>query len=354
MTVTDHQADGPRDSLGHGNGGPRALPYDKGPRALPHDNPDNPDDRHDLDLLRAADPVSATEGPWRDRPLNAVAERGLNQLLHRTRTRRARRRVLLWAEAAAVAFATVLALTLPDLGAASATAAPRALHPRAGSAAVPLGLVGRHADAAARDGAPRLRKGAHVRTWSLAMESGPGADRPGTLPEEREVRWRPDGSRTERVESDGRLVSEQSHPPSWSDAPPLARPPHTPAALRSYLTDVRDGAGDRRSAPLTTREILDALPSFLATWTLGARESAALVHLLADSGGLRPAGAVTDRLGRPGQAYVLDTADTYVRYMLILDPADGRALGLEQTFAKDQPDFAAEAGDVMRYDAWRR
>ncbi|GGO42905.1 CU044_5270 family protein [Streptomyces lasiicapitis] len=315
---------------------------------------DHLDDVSDLDLLRAANPVSAVEGPWRDRPLNAVAERGLNQLLHRTRTRRARRRVVLWAEAAAVALAAVLALTVPDLGAATATAAPSALHPRGGSAAVPLDRVVAQAEAAARDGEPRLRRGAHVQTWSLAMESGPGADRPVTLPEEREVRWRADGSRTERVSSDGEFVSERIFPPSRSDAPPQARPPHTPAALRAYLTEVHEPGFPRRTTPATAQEILDSLPSLLETWTLGARESAALVEILADTRGLRPEGAVTDRLGRPGQAYVLDSPGEHMRYMLILDPSTGEALGLEQTFTKDQPDFAVEAGDVMQYNAWRR
>ncbi|WP_037658980.1 hypothetical protein, partial [Streptomyces aurantiacus] len=234
------------------------------------------------------------------------------------------------------------------------TAAPSALHPRAGSAAVPLGLLVERAAAAARDGEPALRKGARVQTWSLALDSGPDADRPVTLPEEREVRWRPDGSRTERVSSDGKLLSTRVYPPSWSDVPPQARPPHTAAALRAYLTDGFDGGVARRADPLTTQEILEFLPSLLETWTLGARESAALVELLADTGGLRPAGAVTDRLGRSGQAYVLDSPGEHLRYMLILDPANGEALGLEQTFTKDQPDFAVEAGDVMEYNAWRR
>lgn len=310
-------------------------------------------DGHDLDLLRAANPVSATSGPWRDRPLNAVAERGLNQLLHSNRTRRARRRVLLWAEAAAVALAAVLALTLPGLGAASATAAPSALHPRAGSAALPLDRLADRAEAAARDGEPRLRKGSHVQSWSLAMDSGPDAERPVTLPEEREVRWRGDGSRTERVEADGKLLSERVHPPSWSDAPPHTRPPHTPAALRSYLTEAREPGFPRRTT-VTAQELLDSLPQLLDSWTLGARESAALARLLADTGGLRAAGAVTDRLGRTGQAYVHETPDEYLRYMLILDPATGAVLGLEVMFTKDQPDFAVRAGDVMSYDAWRR
>ncbi|WP_347232913.1 CU044_5270 family protein [Streptomyces silvensis] len=311
----------------------------------------------DLDLLRAANPVSATVGPWRDRPLDAVAERGLNQLLHTTRVRRvrrARRRVVLWAEAAAVALAAVLALTVPDLGAATATAAPSALHPRAGSAAMPLERIADRAEALARDGGPRLRKGAHVQSWSLAMDSGPDAERPVTLPEEREVRWRPDGSRTERVESDGKLLSDRLYPPSRSDAPPWARPPGTPAALRAYLTEVDQPGFPRRAGPVSIRQLLDTLPQLLDNWTLGARESAALARVLADTGGLRAEGTVTDRLGRTGQAYVYDTPDEHLRYMVILDPDSGEVLGLEVLFTEDQPDFAVRAGDVMSYDAWRR
>ncbi|QCX78023.1 hypothetical protein C9F11_21965 [Streptomyces sp. YIM 121038] len=274
----------------------------------------------ELDLLRAADPVSATEGPWRDRPLDARAERGLNQLLHTSR-RRARRRVVLWAEAAAVALAAVLVLTLPDLAATSATAAPRALHPRAGSAAVPLAEVAERARAAARDGEPGLRRGSHVRTWSLPAESGPRAEPPA----------RPPGAR--------------------------ARPPHTPAGLRAYLTDAYDRGAHRRSGPLTTDQLLDALPRLLDTWTLGARESAALARVLADTEGLRPAGAITDRLGRSGQAYVhrsRGAGDDELRRMLILDPGTGTVLGLEVMFTKAEPRFEVRAGDVRSYSAWRR
>ncbi|WP_030688969.1 CU044_5270 family protein [Streptomyces sp. NRRL B-1347] len=310
----------------------------------------------ELDLLRAADPVSATEGPWRDRPLDARAERGLNQLLHTSR-RRARRRVVLWAEAAVVALAAALVLTLPDLAATSATAAPSALRPRAGSAAVPLAEVAERAAAAARDGEPELRRGSHIQTWSLAMDAGPHAERPVTLPEEREVRWRGDGSRTERVETGGDLVSERVYPPTWADAPPRARPPHTPGKLRSYLTDTYEGGVARASGPLTADHLLDALPQLLDSWTLGARERAALVRVLADTKGLRPAGAITDRLGRPGQAYVYeskDPADEALRRMLILDPGTGDVLGLEVMFTEARPQFAVRAGDVMSYSAWRR
>ncbi|MFF7527224.1 hypothetical protein [Streptomyces pseudovenezuelae] len=88
--------------------------------------------------------------------------------------------------------------------------------------------------------------------------------------------------------------------------------------------------------------------------TLGARESAALVRLLADAEGLRPAGRVTDRLGRPGEAYVYDTPGA--RRMLILDPGTGTVLGLETTatITRDDPRYGIRAGAVLEYSAWLR
>ncbi|MFF4605223.1 hypothetical protein ACFY12_21125 [Streptomyces sp. NPDC001339] len=70
----------------------------------------------ELDLLRAANPVPADGGPWRDGPLDAHAERALNRLLHRTRTRQAGWRLMLRAEAAVLALFAVLAFTLSDVG----------------------------------------------------------------------------------------------------------------------------------------------------------------------------------------------------------------------------------------------
>ncbi|MFE0449022.1 CU044_5270 family protein [Streptomyces fungicidicus] len=213
---------------------------------------------------------------------------------------------------------------------------------------------------------PRRRRGTHVQSWSLGMSHG---EPPVTLPQERILRWTPDGRHTElvvatdprhpgrpvltdeggepRLVDDGRVTGRRTFPPSWSDAPPAAHPPHDPTRLRAYLAET---AND----PLrTTPELLDAAAQLLDNWTLGARESAALTRLLADAGGLRPTGRVTDRLGRPGQAYVYDNAPG-IRHMLILDPSDGAVLGLEETFTTDQPEYGVRAGDVMQYRAWIR
>ncbi|MEU6120627.1 CU044_5270 family protein [Streptomyces sp. NPDC047123] len=329
----------------------------------------------DIALLRAADPVPRDDARFHDRALPAHAERQLNLLLAdapaaRRRPVRQVRRLVWGIEMVSLAVAAALALVLAG-SSTPAAAAPRPLVLRAGSTPQPLDRIAeRAAAAAAAGGAPRLRQGTHVRTWSLAMASGPGASPPVTLPEERVTRWRADGSSTElvvatdprhpgrpviadgpdgpRTVADGKVLSDRSYPPSWGTAPPRSRPPHTPGALRAYLAELGH-PGDR--TPLTgTGELLDAVAMLQRHWTPGARESAALARILADADGLHPAGAVTDRLGRTGQAYVYET--TGLRRMLILDPASGAVIGLEDMVTTSDRTYGLKAGDVLSYSAW--
>ncbi|MGW7237897.1 CU044_5270 family protein [Streptomyces sp. NPDC054804] len=324
----------------------------------------------ELDLLRAADPVPADGPHFGDGPLDHTAERHLARLLHDTPTPRRRTRPrLVWSLAATlVAVATALAVLPGGPAGTPAVAAPRPLAVRAHSTPVPLADVAKLAAVAAQDGSPTLRQGTHVQSWSLGMSDGKP---PVTLPEERVERWAADGSHTEvvvatdpshpgrpvltddgdrpRLVEDGHVLSRRTFPPMWGDGPPLGTPPHDPAKLRTYLTELIYS----HTHTLTTSELLDATRELLDNWTLGARESAALARLLADAKGLRPAGQVTDRLGRTGQAYVHDEASG-ARQMLILDPATGAVLGLETTFTRDDPEYGVRAGDVMEYSAWMR
>ncbi|MGW1614799.1 CU044_5270 family protein [Streptomyces sp. NPDC002285] len=323
----------------------------------------------ELELLRGANPVPVDGPDFGDGPLDHHAERHLDRLLHeRTTTVVPRRRTrLAWGLAAtAVVAALVSALLFTGQTTAPAVAAPRPLIVQADSSPVPLQQLAERAEWAAADNSPALRKGTHVQAWSLAMSD---KKPPITLPIERIVRWNADDSHTEvvvatdprhpgrpvltdedgepRPVEDGHVLSSQTYPPSWSDAPPHAPPPTDVARLRAYL---RETAYSKTA--LTSGELLDAVASLLDSWTLGARESATLAQLLADTEGLRPLGQVTDRLGRRGQAYVLDRSDS--RRMLIMEPATGAVLGLETTFKKAEPEYGVKAGDVMSYSAWMR
>ncbi|MEV7004404.1 CU044_5270 family protein [Streptomyces sp. NPDC093982] len=332
----------------------------------------------ELELLRGANPVPVDGPHFGDGPLDHRAERHLDRLLHERATATAtpatataavprRRTRLAWGLAAtAVVAALVSALLFTGQTTAPAVAAPRPLVVQTDSSPVPLKELAERAERAAADNAPALRKGTHVQAWSLAMSD---KKPPITLPIERIVRWHADDSHTEivvatdprhpgrpvltdedgepRPVEDGHVLSEQTYPRSWSDAPPQSPPPTDVAGLRAYLQE----AAYSKTA-LTTGELLDAVGSLLGTWTLGARESATLAQLLADTAGLKPLGQVTDRLGRRGQAYVLDLPGT--REMLIMDPATGAVLGLETTFTKAEPEYGVKAGDVMSYSAWMR
>lgn len=361
----------------------------------------------ELELLHRADPVPADHPRFGEGPLDDRAERQLTRLMTEEplaaptgrllprpwarllpapagRPPRVRRRLLppppgrtprarlVWGLAAtAVVLALALDGVLGGAGIPRAVAAPRPLTVRTHSAPVPLTDMTALADAAASGGSPRLRKGTHVQSWSLGMSD----DKPPvTLPEERVVRWRADATHTELVVAtdpsrpgrpvlsdqgdaphevaDGHVISRTSYPPMWSDAPPEAPPPHTAAALSAYLTEVVRPGTDRSTAPLSTAELLDATAELLDHWTLGTRESAALVHLFAKTGGLRPVGEVTDRLGRPGHAYAYDARG--IRHMLVLEPRTGAVLGMEDTFTEDDPEYGVKAGDVMAYSAWMR
>ncbi|MFF4906007.1 CU044_5270 family protein [Streptomyces sp. NPDC001260] len=352
----------------------------------------------ELDLLRHANPVPPDAPHFADGPLDHRAERRLTELLDGGRGEDGRRAARLpvrgrrgrlargplavgerrpsalipvrgrpakvaWGLVAVLVVACVtLALVLSGPGTPPAVAAPRPLVVQADSTPVSLQVLADRAQAAV-DGSPSLRKGTHVQSWSMGMsEDAP----PITLPEERVVRWRADGSHTELVVAtdprhpgrpvltdaggavaDGHVITRRTYPPSWSDAPPESPPPHDAARLRAYLRE----AAHLRAAP-TTPELLDAVELLLDHWTLGARESAALARLLADTEGLRPAGQVTDRLGRRGQAYVYEGHG--LRRMLVMDPVTGAVLGLESVFARAEPVYGVKAGDVMSYSAWMR
>ncbi|MFF3706184.1 CU044_5270 family protein [Streptomyces phaeochromogenes] len=342
----------------------------------------------ELELLRRANPVSSGDPRFGDGPLGHEAERHLSRLMGPSaderprpgrflpahgslgrllRGPRPRRTRLVWALATTAAVAvTSLVLLLAGPSTTPAVAAPRPLVVRADSTPVPLDQLAERAEEAAAEGSSGLRKGTHVQSWSMGMSED---EPPITLPVERIVRWNADDSHTELVVAtdprhpgrpvlsegdgdshlvdDGHVISEQTFPPSWSDAPPESPPPHDAKRLSAYLQDAQ-----HTDTPLTTPELLDATRLLLDTWTLGTREDAALVRLLADAEGLRPVGQVTDRLGRSGQAYVYDA--TGARQMLILDPVTGAVLGLESTATVAEPEYGLKAGDVMDYSAWMR
>jgi hypothetical protein len=98
--------------------------------------------------------------------------------------------------------------------------------------------------------------------------------------------------------------------------------------------------------------MVDALTMFLHSWTPAQRETAAIAEMLAAAGDLEAAGAVTDRVGRKGQAYTRNDPTKNVAVMVVLDPETGRVLGVEQVFTKDFPEVGLRAGELMSYQVY--
>ncbi|MFJ6750587.1 MULTISPECIES: CU044_5270 family protein [unclassified Streptomyces] len=329
----------------------------------------------ELELLRQHDPAPPGQGPWRERELTPDAERRLNGLLHGARPRTWRRRVMVIG-AASGALLVALTFTLSDAGSTPAAAVPVALQLRSG-ALVPLAELARRAEATARAAGPDdgPSRGSHLQSWYMSMESGPDAAPPVVVPEEHITHWNADGSGSEmvvatdpqhpgrpvihdddgtwRTVNDGKVLHHKTYPAGseglHSGLASRTRPPTDPDELRETLSWLYGDADEG------TTQLLQALSSYRDEWTPGPRETAAIARMLADTGELKPAGAVTDRLGRHGQAYVYrghDGSMDGARQMVILDPVTGDLLGNEITVTEDLPDFRLKAGDVMSYEAW--
>ncbi|MFI1335188.1 CU044_5270 family protein [Streptomyces sp. NPDC020845] len=318
----------------------------------------------ELDLLRGADPVPADAERWRDRPLDFDGERRLRQLVSGARRRRTVRRVVMGVATATAGAVVAIALTVSGPASSPAVAAPVALRPHASAADVSLAEIAGRARAAAAAEPGKSVRGSHVQDWSMGLESGKDAV---TVPQETLTRWNADGSGSllvvatdprhpgrpviddgypPRTVHDGKVVRRESYPPGMDGANQsyFEPPPAGAAALRDYLAVWHPGA-DR-----DPDELLGAVQDFLRVWTPGPREIANLATLLSRDAGLRPAGRVTDRMGREGQAFVRTTAG--LQQMVILDPDDGRVLDMEETCTRDDPEYRLKAGDVFSYTAW--
>ncbi|QKV90987.1 CU044_5270 family protein [Streptomyces sp. NA02950] len=324
----------------------------------------------ELELLRGADPVSAETGPWRDRPLDARAELLLTRLPARERRRRTVRRTVLAVAGAAAATAVALALTVSGGGSTPAVAVPRPLVAHASRADVPLAEIARRARAAAEAAPGRSVRGSHVQTWSMGMETGKGARPPVTTPVESLTTWNADGSGTllqvatdprhpgrpvidggppPRTVHDGKVLNREHYPKGTYGANQeyVEAPPAGVSELRAYLAAWLPGA-DKDPVSL-----LSAIESFQTVWTPGPRQIADIATLLSRlEGRMHPAGRVTDRLGREGQGFRMSGINGG-RYLVVLDPDDGRLLDLELTATRAEPDFQLKAGSVMSYTAWR-
>lgn len=127
-------------------------------------------------------------------------------------------------------------------------------------------------------------------------------------------------------------------------------PPTTTEQLRPYLATAAALSPDTADAV----DYLGAVRALLSEWTLGPAGHAALLRILADTGGLAVAGDVTDRLGRPGTALRAISPDSpHFEYLIVISRGTGKIIALEIVYIGGLPDFAVPAPSVIDYTAWR-
>lgn len=106
---------------------------------------------------------------------------------------------------------------------------------------------------------------------------------------------------------------------------------------------------------LGTAELFVALTDLAREQTPVPQTRAALLGLLAEPADVRGLGAMTDRDGRVGQAFAVDSdlSGLPTRYVLIVDPGSGRLLASEQVLTSRAGRLAVDVPAVISYVVFR-
>ncbi|MEV7214711.1 CU044_5270 family protein [Kitasatospora cineracea] len=298
------------------------------------------------DLMAAADPAAGvTDDPERQR---ADLERILAGPGPRPRPRRGvapRLWVPLGAVAAACAAALALTL-LPSGGEHAYAATPPPLDYRPPAAAVPAArelaeIARRTAALSEPDGGPDSVL--EWRDWSLFTRVGGNTVTSRVMTEQHRVLLHPDGTGTQSRRFDGQPERTEPYSAGLYRQPA----PADPDALRALL---------RTSTPAvdTASGLAQALGGLLRTQVLNPRQRAAVLRLVAALPGLSYDGSVTDRAGRPGEAFSAesDGSGLPTRYTFVVDPDSGRILGDEATLTTRAGALDVPVPSVVSYTAY--
>jgi hypothetical protein len=106
---------------------------------------------------------------------------------------------------------------------------------------------------------------------------------------------------------------------------------------------------------LGTAELLVALTDLAKEQTPSPATRAALLSLLAEPADVRALGSMTDRDGREGRAFAVDSDMTGLptRYVIIVDPRTGAVLASEQVLTERPGRLAVEVPAVISYVVFR-
>ncbi|QKW22734.1 CU044_5270 family protein [Kitasatospora sp. NA04385] len=299
------------------------------------------------DLMAAADPAAGVTGDpdrWRADLERILAGPGPGP--RRPRRGRAPR---LWVPlgAVAAACAAALALTLlPSGGGHAYAATPPPLDYRPPATAVPAAqelaeIARRTAARSEPDGGPDSVL--EWRDWNLSTRVDGNTVTSRVLTEQHRALLHPDGTGTQSSRFDGRPERTEPYAAGLYRQPV----PADPDALRALL---------RASTPAvdTPSGLAQALRGLLRTQVLDPGQRAAVLRLVAALPGLSYDGSVTDRAGRPGEAFSAesDGSGLPTRYTFVVDPDSGRILGDEATLTTRAGALNVPVPSVISYTAY--
>ncbi|MEV0269897.1 hypothetical protein AB0H43_14055 [Hamadaea sp. NPDC050747] len=184
----------------------------------------------------------------------------------------------------------------------------------------------------------------HYRHWKL----DPGQPRHGLVMSDVQLWWAADGTaliqRCDVVEdpkstriSNPRNIQgpcpDTSHLTWGHYRPRMPHPlPTNVATLRTWLTVFADSSSDHA--------LIAAAVDMLREHHLNPRQRAALLAILADMPAIKYRGTTTDRAGRAGEAFSLDSVlsdGSTITDLLIIDPGDGTLLGYDKVLLTPAP-----------------
>ncbi|MCX2971896.1 MULTISPECIES: CU044_5270 family protein [Streptomyces] len=296
------------------------------------------------ELVRSADPAKG-----RNLATEAESEAMLERILatpRRDSARRTRRRPLLMLAAATLTAGTLVTgagLVLDPAQQQAYAATPPPLHLQENAEASAAEVLEEVAATAERLPSPAIPENAAAHfereMWSLFTRIDGKQVTSRIVPQHYEIWIRPDGTRKQTIEEDGTTRTTQGS----AAGDPSAPEGEGAEAMKRWVLAAGDGSG--------AGAFFDRYPEKALDRVFTPKQRAALLRAMASFDGVEYNGTVTDRSGRRGAAFSVesDFGGLPSKQTLIIDPATGNLMAYESMLTKDPGELKVKIPAVTQY-----
>lgn len=298
-------------------------------------------------IFRDADPA-ARRAVMSEAESEALLERIVAAPVSRRAPRPRRRSVALLGAAAFTAVTVLVGIGLVDgpgrQPAFAATPEPLRLAQDTGVRAAEV--LGDLAARVEKLPAPQVPHGAAVyferEMWSLNSRIDGELVTSRVVPQHYDILVGADGSRKQTVEEDGSRRTSTTSEPEYSASVPEAAGASA-AAMKEWVLSSGDGS--------SAGAFFDRYPEKVLDTFLAPAQRAGALRALASFGGVEYNGRVTDRSGRDGEAFSVesDFGGLPGKQTLIIDPDSGELLGYEDMLTTDPGKLNVKVPAVTQY-----